>query len=93
MKKNPTLTSLTEPTFIQKFLAKTGKYIPAFSKIVKFWDEGGINYSDEIQTKRKLIDVIYKQIVSKTYEIGKKGEKLEITDVKALFPEINLNQC
>ncbi|GAA5253047.1 palindromic element RPE1 domain-containing protein [Candidatus Rickettsia kedanie] len=87
--ENPELTPLIEPTFIQKFLAKTGKYIPAFAKIVKFWNEGGINYSDEIQTKRALIDFIYKQIVSKAYEVGKKGEKLEITDVKALFPEIN----
>ncbi|AFC71659.1 palindromic element RPE1 domain-containing protein [Rickettsia australis] len=87
--ENPTLTPLIEPTFIQKFLAKIGKYIPAFSKIVKFWHEGGINYSDEIQTKRELIDFIYKQIVSRAYEVGKKGEKLEITDVKALFPEIN----
>lgn len=90
--ENPTLAPLVEPTFIQKFLAKTGKYIPAFSKIVKFWNEGGINYSDEIQTKRELIDVIYKQIVSKAYEVGKKGEKLEITDVKALFPEINFEE-
>ena len=90
--KNPTLTPLTEPTFTQKFLAKIGKYIPAFSKIVKFWNEGGINYSDEIQTKRELIDVIYKQIVSKAYEVGKKGGKLEITDVKALFPEINFEE-
>ncbi|WCR56684.1 MAG: hypothetical protein PG979_000741 [Rickettsia asembonensis] len=89
---NPTLAPLVEPTFIQKFLAKTGKYIPAFSKIVKFWNEGGVNYSDEMQTKRELIDVIYKQIVSKAYEVGKKGEKLEITDVKALFPEINFEE-
>ncbi|WP_218460395.1 palindromic element RPE1 domain-containing protein [Rickettsia sp. TH2014] len=90
--ENPTLAPLVEPTFIQKFLAETGKYIPAFSKIVKFWNEGGINYSDEIQTKRELIGVIYKQIVSKAYEVGKKGEKLEITDLKELFPEINFEE-
>ena len=90
--ENPTLTPLIEPTFIQKFLAKAGKYIPALSKIVKFWNEGGINYSDEIQTKRALIDVIYKQIIAKAYEVGKKGGKLEITDVKALFPEINFEE-
>ncbi|ABV84485.1 palindromic element RPE1 domain-containing protein [Rickettsia massiliae] len=89
---NPTLTPLIEPTFIQKFLAKAGKYIPVFSKIVKFWNEGGINYSDEIQTKRALIDVIYKQIIAKAYEVGKKGGKLEITDVTALFPEINFEE-
>ena len=90
--ENPTLTPLIEPTFIQKFLAKAGKYIPALSKIVKFWNEGGINYSDEIQTKRALIDVIYKQIIAKAYEVGKKGGKLEITDVTALFPEINFEE-
>ncbi|MCZ6901757.1 MAG: DNA-binding protein [Rickettsia endosymbiont of Ixodes persulcatus] len=87
--ENPTLAPLIEPTFIQKFLAKADQYIPIFSKIIKFWNAGGINYSDEIQTKRELIDVIYKQIVSKAYEVGKKGGKLEITDVKALFPKIN----
>ncbi|WP_103897289.1 palindromic element RPE1 domain-containing protein [Rickettsia fournieri] len=90
--ENPTLTPLIEPTFIQKFLAKAGKYIPALSKIVKFWNEGGINYSDEMQTKRALIDVIYKQIIAKAYEVGKKGGKLEITDVTALFPEINFEE-
>ncbi|MEY4463592.1 MAG: hypothetical protein RLZZ81_563 [Pseudomonadota bacterium] len=90
--ESPTLAPIIEPTFIQKFLAKTGKYIPGFSKIVNFWNEGGINYSDEIQTKRELIDVIYKQIVSKAYEVGKKGGKLEITDVKALFPKINFEE-
>lgn len=90
--ENHTLAPIIEPTFIQKFLAKAGKYIPAFSKIAKFWNEGGINYSDEIQTKRELIDVIYKQIVSKAYEVGKKGGKLEITDVKALFPKINFEE-
>ncbi|WP_392506010.1 palindromic element RPE1 domain-containing protein [Rickettsia sp. 2024-CO-Wats] len=90
--ENPTLIPLIEPTFIQKFLAKAGKYIPALSKIVKFWNEGGINYSDEIQTTRALIDVIYKQIITKAYEIGKKGGKLEITDVIALFPEVNFEE-
>ena len=90
--ENPTLTPLIEPTFIQKFLAKAGKYIPVLSKIVKFWNEGGINYSDEIQTKRALIDFIYKQIIAKAYEVGKKGGKLEITDVTALFPEINFQE-
>ncbi|WP_045800169.1 palindromic element RPE1 domain-containing protein [Rickettsia amblyommatis] len=90
--ENPTLTPLIEPTFIQKFLAKAGKYIPALPKIVKFWNEGGINYSDEIQTKRALIDFIYKQIIAKAYEVGKKGGKLEITDVTALFPEINFEE-
>ena len=90
--ENPTLTPLIEPTFIQKFLAKAGKYIPALSKVVKFWNEGGIHYSDEIQTKRALIDVIYKQIIAKAYEVGKKGAKLEITDVRALFPEINFEE-
>lgn len=90
--ENPTLTPLIEPTFIQKFLAKAGKYIPALSKIVKFWNEGGINYSDEMQTKRALIDIIYKQIIAKAYEVGKKGGKLEITDVTALFPEINFEE-
>ncbi len=93
--ENPTLISLsepTEPTFIKKFLAKAGKYIPTLFKIVKFWNEGGINYSDEIQTKRALIDVIYKQIIAKAYEVGKKGGKLEITDVTALFPEINFEK-
>ncbi|WP_041808822.1 DNA-binding protein [Rickettsia canadensis] len=90
--ENPTLAPLIEPTFIQKFLAKAGKYIPAFSKIIKFWNEGGINYSYEIQTKRELINVIYKQIVSKAYEVGKKGEKLEITDVQAIFPKINFKE-
>ncbi|WP_064429447.1 palindromic element RPE1 domain-containing protein [Rickettsia sp. Tenjiku01] len=87
--ENPTLTPIIEPTFIQKFLAKASKYIPALSRIVKFWNEGGIHYSDEIQTKRALIDVIYKHIIAKAYEVGKKGGKLEITDVTALFPEIN----
>ncbi|AEK74225.1 DNA-binding protein [Rickettsia conorii subsp. heilongjiangensis] len=90
--ENPTLTPLIEPTFIQKFLAKAGKCIPALSKIVKFWNEGGINYSDEMQKKRALIDVIYKQIIAKAYEVGKKGGKLEITDVTALFPEINFEE-
>ncbi|XLM33372.1 MAG: palindromic element RPE1 domain-containing protein [Rickettsia africae] len=90
--ENPTLTPIIEPTFIQKFLAKASKYIPALSRIVKFWSEGGINYSDEIQTKRALIDVIYKHIIAKAYEVGKKGGKLEITDVKALFPEINFEE-
>ena len=90
--ENPILTPLIEPTFMQKFLAKADKYIPAFSKIVKFWNEGGINYSDEIQIKRELINVIYKQIVSKAYEVGKKGGKLEIIDVQALFPEINFEE-
>ncbi|MFV9957484.1 MAG: palindromic element RPE1 domain-containing protein, partial [Rickettsia conorii subsp. raoultii] len=90
--ENPTLTPLIEPKFIQKFLAKAGKYIPALSKVVKFWNEGGIHYSDEIQTKRALIDVIYKQIIAKAYEVGKKGAKLEITDVRALFPEINFEE-
>jgi len=90
--ENHTLAPIIEPTFIQKFLAKTGKYIPDFSKIVNFWREGGINYSDEIQTKRELIDIIYKQIISKAYEVGKKGGKLEITDVKALFPNINFEE-
>ncbi|ABV74534.1 hypothetical protein A1C_01020 [Rickettsia akari str. Hartford] len=87
--ENPTLIPLVEHTFMQKFLAKIDKCIPAFSKIVNFWNAGGISYSDEIQTKRELINVIYKQIVSKAYEVGKKGGKLEITDVKALFPEID----
>ncbi|ABV75791.1 hypothetical protein A1G_01045 [Rickettsia rickettsii str. 'Sheila Smith'] len=90
--ENPTLTPIIEPTFIQKFLAKASKYIPALSRIVKFWNEGGINYSDEIQTKLALIDVIYKHIIAKAYEVGKKGEKLEITDVTALFPEINFEE-
>ncbi|AFD19190.1 MAG: palindromic element RPE1 domain-containing protein [Rickettsia slovaca] len=90
--ENPTLTPIIEPTFIQKFLAKASKYIPALSRIVKFWNEGGINYSDEIQTKRALIDVIYKHIIAKAYEVGKKGGKLEITDVTALFPEINFEE-
>ncbi|AXU06170.1 palindromic element RPE1 domain-containing protein [Rickettsia japonica] len=90
--EDPTLTPLIEPTFIQKFLAKTDKYIPALSKIVKFWNEGEINYSDEMQKKRALIDVIYKQIIAKAYEVGKKGGKLEITDVTALFPEINFEE-
>ncbi|MFA1688922.1 palindromic element RPE1 domain-containing protein [Candidatus Rickettsia barbariae] len=90
--ENPTLTPIIEPTFIQKFLAKASKYIPALSRIVKFWNEGGINYSDEIQTKRALIDVIYKHIITKAYEVGKKGGKLEITDVIALFPEINFEE-
>ncbi|AFC73846.1 palindromic element RPE1 domain-containing protein [Rickettsia montanensis] len=90
--ENPTLIPLIEPTFIQKFLAKAGKYIPALPKIVRFWNEGGISYSDEIQTKRALINVIYKQIIAKAYEVGKKGGKLEITDVIALFPEINFEK-
>ncbi|AAL02721.1 palindromic element RPE1 domain-containing protein [Rickettsia conorii] len=90
--ENPTLTPIIEPTFIQKFLAKASNYIPALSRIVKFWNEGGINYSDEIQTKRALIDVIYKHIIAKAYEVGKKGGKLEITDVTALFPEINFEE-
>ncbi|QCS23913.1 palindromic element RPE1 domain-containing protein [Rickettsia parkeri] len=90
--ENPTLTPIIEPTLIQKFLAKASKYIPALSRIVKFWNEGGINYSDEIQTKRALIDVIYKHIIAKAYEVGKKGGKLEITDVTALFPEINFEE-
>ncbi len=90
--ENPILTPIIEPTFIQKFLAKASKYIPALSRIVKFWNEGGIHYSDEIQTKRALIDVIYKHIIAKAYEVGKKGGKLEITDVTALFPEINFEE-
>lgn len=90
--ENPTLTPLIEPTFIQKFLVKVDKYIPTVSKIIKFWNEGGIHYSDEIQTKRALIDVIYKQIIAKAYEVGKKGGKLEIIDVIALFPEVSFEE-
>ncbi|WP_347939309.1 DNA-binding protein [Rickettsia oklahomensis] len=90
--ENPTLAPLIEHTFVQKFLAKIGQYIPTFSKIFKFWNEGGIHYSYEVQTKRELINIIYKKIVSKAYEVGKKGGKLEITDVKALFPKINFEE-
>lgn len=87
--EQPELVVQSEPSLISKVTAKLSEYIPGFSKFMNFWNHGGINYQEEVQKKQLLVDFIYKKIVSEAYNVGKKGEKLEINDVQKLFPEIN----
>jgi len=90
--EQPELIVQPETSLIKKVAAKVSEYIPGFSKFTNFWDNGGINYSDEIQKKQPIIDSIYKEIISAAYNAGKKGEKLEIKDVQELFPQVNFEK-
>lgn len=90
--EQPELIAESELFPIKKFVSKIGEYIPGFSKFINFWNCGGINYSDEIQAKQPIIDIIYKKIISSAYNAGKKGNKLEIKDIQELFAEVDFNE-
>lgn len=86
--EHPNLIEQPKPSLTSKII----QAIPGSKKLMNFWDQGGIKYSDEIEPKIKIIDFIYKIVISKAYSAGKKGEKLEIADVKACFPEIDFEE-
>ena len=91
-KAQPELIMQPEPSLASKLTAKINDYIPILSKIENFWVQGGIKYNDEVNKYQGLIKLIYKVIISEAYNVGKKGGKLEIADVKALFPTVNFEE-
>ncbi|WP_341788883.1 hypothetical protein [Rickettsia endosymbiont of Lasioglossum villosulum] len=90
--EKPELIEQPKFSLLQNFIIKVKKYVPFASKLINFWDNGGVKHSEEMVEKQELVEIIYKKIVSAIYMAGKNGETMETEDVKKLFPEVDFKE-
>ncbi|HJD62544.1 MAG TPA: hypothetical protein LFW14_03090 [Rickettsia endosymbiont of Degeeriella rufa] len=90
--EKPELIEQPKFSLLQNFIIKVKKYVPFASKLINFWDNGGVKHSEEMVEKQQLVEIIYKKIVSAIYMAGKNGETMETEDVKKTFPEVDFKE-
>lgn len=90
--EKPELIEQPKFSLLQNFIIKVKKHVPFASKLINFWDNGGVKHSEEMVEKQELVEIIYMKIVSAMYMAGKNGETMETEDVKKLFPEVDFKE-